>query len=52
MIWNATKATPATTARKATAKAATRAGSDTGYHLVPAQVCPLTPLMVMAVTVQ
>src|ERR1700728_1322562 len=33
----ATNTTPATTARKATTRVATRAGRDTGYHLVPAQ---------------
>src|SRR5690348_4338115 len=32
---NTTQSTPATTARKATTRATTRAGRDTGYHLVP-----------------
>src|ERR1035441_111283 len=34
MKWMATKATPATTAANAISSVVTRAGSDTGYHLV------------------
>src|SRR5580698_472186 len=40
MMTNTTQITPATTARKATARVTTRAGRDTGYHLVPAQRAP------------
>jgi len=34
MKWTATKVTTAATATKATSSVVTRAGSDTGYHLV------------------
>src|SRR5450756_2069045 len=37
---NATNIPPATTARKATTRVTTRAGRDTGHHLVPAQRAP------------